>query len=326
MDLERENSMSESSSRHHLNAEGPRNANLGFYLAILTMVFAIPLNTWAQVGKFVSVDVPGASLTRATDVNNAGVIVGFFGDQTGVHGFLLNQGVFTAVDFPGALLTTVLGINDWGQLVGRFQTEEGVDHGFLFSNGVFRQIDFPGSIATQCHGINKKGQIVGRYFNVENSGQGGGNGLGHEHGFMLSASGFTSIDFPEANTTDAWKITDSGDVIGDWSDNGALQSGSLHGYILQGGQYNSFDFPGAPGTAGREINSSGQLVGVIFDKKCFSSLGHGFVRVNGYYSAFDFPGSACTTATGLNDSGFLVGGYIDSAGAQHGYVAAFNQK
>jgi probable HAF family extracellular repeat protein len=253
-------------------------------------------------------------------VNNSGVVVGFYHSQTGFHGFVLFQGAFTTVDFPGAVLTNVFGINDSGQLVGRFQTEEGVDHGFVLSNGVFRQIDFPGSISTQCHGINKKGQIVGRYFNVENSGQGGGGGLGREHGFLLSANGFSSIDFPGADTTDAWKITDRGDIIGDWSTKGALQSGSLHGYIIVAGQYSSFDFPYASGTAGRDLDASGHLVGVLYDKKCVP-LGHGFVRINGSYDSFDFPGSACTTANGLNNSGLIVGAYTDSSGAQHGYAA-----
>jgi len=318
--------MSQSSSRQYLTADSSTKTRLGFFLAILTMAFAIPLNTWAQVGNFVSFDVPGASLTRAYDVNNAGVIVGRFNDQTGVHGFVFNQGVFTTVDFPGAVLTTLFGINDGGQLVGRFQMEDRVDHGFALSNGVFRQIDFPGSIATQCHGINKKGQIVGRYFNVENSGQGGGQGLGHEHGFLLSATGFTSIDFPDANTTDAWKITDNGDIIGDWSDNGALHSGSLHGYILHDGQFSSFDFPGTLGTAGREISASGRIAGLYLDKRCVDSIGRAFILVNGSYSAFDYPGSVCTDAQALNNFGVIVGGYIDSSGAQHGYAASFNQK
>jgi len=315
--------MSNSTSRLHRRADRPTKTRLGFLLPVLTILLAIPMSTSAEVRSFVSFDVPGASLTRPLDVNNSGVVVGFYHSQTGFHGFVLNQGAFATVDFPGAVLTNVFGINDLGEMVGRFQTEEGVDHGFVLSNGVFRQIDFPGSIATQCHGINKKGQIVGRYFNVENSGQGGGGGLAREHGFLLGAHGFTSIDFPGADTTDAWKINDSGDITGDWSTNGALQSGSLHGYTLVAGQYSSFDFPNAFGTAGRDINASAQIVGVLFDKKCIGPLGHGFVRTNTSYESFDFPMSACSTANGLNNSGLIVGAYIDGTGAQHGYVAQF---
>ena len=259
------------------------------------------------------------------DVNNLGAIVGLYKNQAGTHGFVLIQGAFTTVDFPGSVLTTLLGINDLGQMVGQFQVGDGVDHGFLLSNGVFRQIDFPGSTSTLCHGINTAGQIVGRYFAVENNGKGGGGGRSHEHGFLLSADHFTSIDFPDADTTDAWKIADSGDIVGDWSNNGDLSSGSLHGYILNAGQYSSFDFPDALGTAGRDINVSGQLVGVLFDKKCVIPLGHAFVQVSGFYSGFDFPGSACTAANGLNDSGLIVGGYSDNTGVQHGYTGLITQ-
>ena len=298
---------------------------IGCLLAIAVIALANPSSGSAQVGGFASFDVPGASLTRPIDVNNSGAIVGFYTDQAGTHGFVLKQGKYTTVDFPGAVLTSVMGVNDLGYLVGRFQTEEGVDHGFLFSNGAFRQIDFPGSISTQCHGINKKGQIVGRYFSVENPGQGGGQGLAHEHGFLLTGSSFTGIDFPDASTTDAWKITDDGDIVGDWTSNGALNSGSLHGYVMHDGQYGSFDFPGALGTAGRDLNASGQLLGILYDKNCLSPLGHGFTRDNGSYSDFDFPGSVCTIAQGINNSGVIVGAYADSSGAQHGYLASLNQ-
>lgn len=316
--------MSKSSSRHHVNAGRLTKARLPFLLAILTMILAMPLNTSAQVGNFVSFDVPGASLTRPFDINNSGVVVGFYNNQTGTHGFVLSQNTFTTVDFPSAVLTAALGINDLGYIVGRFQTEEGVDHGFLLANGIFRQIDFPGSTSTQCHGINTQGQIVGRYFNVENPGRGGGQGRAQEHGFLLSADSFTSIDFPNADTTDAWKIADSGDIVGDWSSNGALNSGSLFSYIFRYGQYSSLSFPGALGTAVRDINATDQLIGILLDKKCVIPLGHGFVRVNGHYSCFDFPGSACTNAQGLNNSGVLVGAYLDSNGVQHGYAAALN--
>ena len=299
---------------------------IGCLLAIAVIALANPSSGSAQVGGFTSFDVPGASLTRPFDVNNSGAVVGFYTGQAGTHGFVLNQGKYTTVDFPGAVLTAVMGINDLGQLVGRFQTEEGVDHGFLLSNGVFRQIDFPGSISTQCHGINKKGQIVGRYFSVENPAQGGGQGLAHEHGFLLTGNSFTSIDFPDADTTDAWKITDDGDIVGDWTSNGALNSGSLHGYVMHDGRYSSFDFPGAAGTAGRDINAGGELVGGLYDKKCVFPLGHSFVLVNGSYESFDFPSSACTNAQGVNNAGVIVGAYADGSGAQHGYLASLNQK
>jgi probable HAF family extracellular repeat protein len=290
------------------------------------VVFATPLSTWAQVGNFASFDVPGARLTRPIDVNNSGVIVGRYDDQNGAqHGFVLNRGVVTTIDFPGAVLTIAQGINDLGQIVGSFQDGDTVYHGFVLSHAVFHQVDFPGSIDTQCHGINRQGQIVGRYHDFYTPATGGSKD--HEHGFLLSDDRFTSVDFPDSVTTDAWKITDSGDIVGDWSTNGNFY---VHGYILHAGQFTSFDFPDARLTASRKINASGQMVGLYQSKLLnggTSSPGreHGFVLVNDSYSGFDFPGAGQTDGNAINDSGLIVGDYVDSSGNQHGYTALFNQ-
>ena len=302
-----------------LNQEGVMRARASvlFLFGILACGAATKSGAQANVVQFVSFDVPGATLTRAIDVNGSGEIVGRFDDQNGTHGFLYSGGQFTTIDFPGSNFTIAIGINDSGQIVGRFMVN-GEDHGFLFSNGLFVQIDVPGAVSTECHGINSTGDIVGRQLTVKNSAQGGGSGRTTERGYLLHAGQFTSIDFPNADTTDAWKIADDGRVVGDWSDSGTLRSGSLHGYIFNNGQFTSFDDPGVTGTAPREINSVNQVVGISLDKKLND---HGFILMGGVYQGFDFPGSSFTDGNGINDQGMIVGGYIDSNGAQHGYAA-----
>ena len=296
-----------------------------YLLALIAVSLAAPLNGQAQVGDFVSLDVPGASFTYAIDVNNSGVVVGRYADANGTHGFVLNQGVFTSIDFPGAVLTVAQGINDLGQIVGSFQDGDAVDHGFVLSRGVFHQVDFPGSINSQCHGINKQGEIVGRYHDFHTPAAGGNKD--HEHGFLLTDEHFTSIDFPDSVTTDAWKITDSGDIVGDWSSNGNFY---VHGYILHAGQFTSFDFPDSRLTASRKIDTSGQMVGIYQSKLLNGGTSnpgreHGFVLVNGAYSSFDFPGSTLTDGSAINDAGLIVGGYSDSGGKRHGYTAVLSQ-
>ena len=61
---------------------------------------------------FTTIDVPGATRTDALGINAAGQIVGlFFGDATGVHGFLTSDGVtFTILDVPGATATNASGV------------------------------------------------------------------------------------------------------------------------------------------------------------------------------------------------------------------------
>jgi probable HAF family extracellular repeat protein len=79
---------------------------------------------------FTPLDVPGASQTRAFEINDRGQIVGWFTDATGVHGFLTDGATFTPIDVPGATETNALGINTAGQIVGYFRDATG-DHGFV---------------------------------------------------------------------------------------------------------------------------------------------------------------------------------------------------
>jgi probable HAF family extracellular repeat protein len=71
-------------------------------------------------GTFTTIDVPGATYTQASGINNAGQIVGGFFDSNGIsHGFLKVGGTFRTIDAPGATLafasgTIATGINDAG--------------------------------------------------------------------------------------------------------------------------------------------------------------------------------------------------------------------
>ena len=126
-------------------------------------------------GTFVTIDVPGASLTAPRDINNRDQIMGSYEDNTGRHGFLYDSGLFTTIDVPfqNAEDTIPSGINDHGDIVG-FYSDGNVNHGFLLRDGVFTGIDVPGIPGRPCDtrggcfteiwGINKKGIIVGGYF------------------------------------------------------------------------------------------------------------------------------------------------------------------
>lgn len=295
-------------------------------LAVLLTVAAGNASA-AAVTNFVSIDVPGSIDTIANDVNGFGVVVGRFEDGAGIHGFVLDHGTYSTVDYPGAAATVALGINDWGQVVGRFR-QGGADHGFLLDNGVFTEIDYPGAHDTLCHGIDRYGQIVGRHLDNAGGAQGIASGLTHEHGFSLSNGVFSNVEYPGSGTTDAWKITDAGDVVGDWSsepypnaENGFVHSRAVHGYVLHNGQFSSVDYPGTLLTASRDMNASGAMVGIYVGK---TLVDHGFVRVDGVYSGFDFPGASSTDGNAINDDGVIVGSYVDSNGVEHGYVAGID--
>ena len=84
-------------------------------------------------GTFTTLDVPGAGLTFAFGINDAGQVAGLFSDSSNVfHGFINTGGTFTTLDVPGASLTDAFGINNAGQVVGVFSDSSGT-HGFVAS-------------------------------------------------------------------------------------------------------------------------------------------------------------------------------------------------
>ena len=69
---------------------------------------------------FTQIDVPGATATQATWINNRGQIVGGYVDDVRRHGFLLSDGEFrTLTAPPGAFLESLaFDIDDHGRIVG----------------------------------------------------------------------------------------------------------------------------------------------------------------------------------------------------------------
>jgi probable HAF family extracellular repeat protein len=103
-------------------------------LSIVALLVIAPMATGSSANaanfSFTQIDVPGAVMTEARGINDAGQIVGLFDDSTGGHGFLDTGGSFTQIDVPGAFGTVASGINDAGQIVGSFNDSTGA-HGFL---------------------------------------------------------------------------------------------------------------------------------------------------------------------------------------------------
>jgi len=66
--------------------------------------------------------------------------------------------------------------------------------------------------------INPEGDVVGTYTGAD----------GTSHGYLLSRTGFTSIDFPGAGLTEGNGINPQGAVVGRYTDS----SGRCHGFLM----------------------------------------------------------------------------------------------
>ncbi len=248
---------------------------------------------------FTPIALPGdPGYTGGLRINNAGQIVGSYGQSGGVHGYILDHGVYTTIDAPGAANTYLDGINNSGQIVG-----SGITAGFLLNGGTFSTITAPGERFTYPQAINDSGLIVG--FTAFNS-----------RGFLYSGGSYTFIDFPGARGTQANAINNLGVIVGAYSPLGSV---SAHGYMLSGGTFSPIDFPGATITVPWGINNAGDIVGTYFD----ATGSHGFLLTGGVYMPIDYPGAWQSTVTSINDLGQIAGYALFEYPGHTGFVAQF---
>jgi probable HAF family extracellular repeat protein len=170
-------------------------------------------------GAVITVDVPGASSTFVSGVNNRGAVVGCYLDDDGSgHGFLRERGSVSVIDPPGAnqdamgCQISALDINDRNQIVGYYSDAQGTSHGFLYHKGRFTTIDHPdatdrcetGFGASAAFGIENHGRVVGQYLDP----------AGILHGYLWERKrGFRTIDPPSGGGTVAADINDRGQIL-----------------------------------------------------------------------------------------------------------------
>src|SRR6266540_4169157 len=196
------------------------------FLVVLAIVIGVSARR-ADSYTFTAIDVPGATVTVVSGINDRGEVVGWYrtgssGDPDSAdHGFLLAHGHFTTIDVPGSRGTVAEGINNRGEIVGYYFDQAAAQRGFLLLRGVFTTIEC--GAFTEPRGINDRGDIVGR---LEN------------HGFLFSKGKCTTIDFPGASFSSAFGVNNAGQVVGFYSD-----ATGRHGFLLVHGAFTTIDPP-----------------------------------------------------------------------------------
>jgi len=103
--------------------------------------------------------------TEVSGMNDAGTVVGSFGDPHYTAFIRTSDGTLTTFEGPGGAIDThAYGINNSGTIVGAFAYANGGGHSFLrAADGTFTLFDLPGGYQTVIHAINDKGVIAGVY-------------------------------------------------------------------------------------------------------------------------------------------------------------------
>lgn len=261
---------------------------------------------------FSPIDVPGATVSNATGINSRGDIVGSFADGSGIHGYLLSEGVLTKIDYPGAAYTDARGINARGDIVGAYRLlgEPAVNlHGYLRTkDGEYIAVDVPGHTNTVAQRITRSGLIVGCRHDTDT--------MSTMRGVMINAhdpNEFHEIDqFASMNNG---ATPDGSLIVGLYTD---MATGRGRGYLLYGDTFIPFDVPGSIFTAAWDVNPGGKVVGVYRDATGF----HGFLWADLRFQAINYPAATATRAFGINSRGDIVGNYVDATGRTHGFLAS----
>ena len=266
---------------------------------------------------YASIDYPGALLTSAFGINNAGNIVGFYQDTSkSVHGFFYNRvaGSFASIDNPDPACTTgtdARGINKRGDIVGTCTDSANNFHGYLLTADGFSPVQAPGHLSTIPQRIAPDGRIVGCIHDTDTSTTMFGMSRDSD-GFNFFGGKFGGMDgmgFMNDGVTAGGKR-----VVGMFMDTSLNR---VRSYIVHRGVATPFDYPDAALTQAWDVNALGDVVGVYRD---MGGRIHGYLRsVDGQFTSIDFPGATLTRAFGINSDDDIVGTYI-AGGVQHAFV------
>lgn len=128
-------------------------------LFLLSLTVGMANAAWAHPEYRVTVVAPANS--AATDINNAGVVVGNYPfSATSIHGFLNRGTGLVNLGTLGGTASDAIAINDKGQVLGHWTTAAGQQRGFLYYRGERRDIGvIPGRVTTYTD-INNNGFIT----------------------------------------------------------------------------------------------------------------------------------------------------------------------
>lgn len=288
----------------HTAQHGPA-APIALLFLLFLLVTAACSGEPAATYAFSQLDVPEASSTVASGINDAGTIVGWYTRGDTVRGFVHRDGRFTTVEYPGAAATRLHGIGPGRDVVGSYRKagEQPVDfHGFLLTaSGEFVPIDAPGHRNTIAQRILPDGTVLGC--------QHGDDFTESMRGIAVKNAEISVLDTTATMTNGG--TPDGRKMVG-------LVMDTHRAFLLDDGRFTTFAAPGAVETEAWDMNPDGTIVGLFMTT---DSTSHGFALARGRFTTLDFPGATSTIAFGLNPRGDIVGAFEDGDGRQHGYLA-----
>jgi hypothetical protein len=173
-----------------------------------------------QNGIFTDIVVPTATAgTIAYGINDAGEVVGQFGDNTTIHGFLFDGSTYKTLDAPGAAVTFAVGINSNNLITLQSLNSSGFASSWLLNGTNYILLNVPGAVASGAHSINNLNEIAFSWTDSANA----------THGAVFAKGKYYFIDDPSGTNTAIDTINDLNVIVGHFIPTGTTQKEGFRG-------------------------------------------------------------------------------------------------
>ncbi len=248
-----------------------------------------------QNGAMQDLGALGYEASFATDINDAGQVVGFVQSVNGTeqHAFLWQNGVMLDLGTMGGRSARALHINNASQIFGTVEPSQPDPdrRAFLWQNGANQTVVIANHMLSV---LNDAGQVA--FTTLEN---------GLHSSFLWDNGGVHELGSLNGGSTFVADINDAGEIAG----YAAAGPSIVHAVLWQNGV--PLDIGGSAATSlAMAINESGQVAG--------SADGIGFIWQNGGVSRLPpLAGSDDHGVVAMNNNGWVVGNaYSQSSGVQ----------
>jgi probable HAF family extracellular repeat protein len=271
-----------------------------------------------QNGLMTDLNAVAGTRGSASDINNAGQIVGGFQVSTTATGrpVLWENGAMTDLS-PGAPGGSASGINDLGEVVGVFSDWTG----FLWRNGAITSLGRLGGGASSGSDINNAGQVVGWSHSTHVTELGP-----MAHAFLWQDGVMTDLGVLPGGADESWAaaINNLGQIVGTSSHTDfETYATTSQSFIYETGAMRALPVPSSESYA-VDINDSGVVVGTMRAGGGMSPW-HAYIYADGVVTNLNSlipPGSGLHLlfANGINNAGQIVGAAYDSRASYHAFL------
>lgn len=284
---------------------------LPFRLPLLLLSLTLSAAHAAPAYPEYRVTVVGPANSSATDINQAGVVVGTYPiSLTATHGFINRGKGIIDLGTLGGTSSNAVAINDKGQVLGNWTSRSGQQRGYIYYQGRQRDIGAVRGRNTTYTDINNAGYttlFAGTPYPYDDAGV---------RSFLRSPGGtFRDIgrllsDENAPSVTQALALNNRNRLTGE-SGLGILPEPTLRAIAWSGGVMRDLGGFGLDANGGTAINGRGQITGYMgvpegfYERIAFFYSNGRLIRIDNRPS--DETRDRSSAGTGINNHGHVVG-------------------